>query len=148
MEKNVREKIDLINQKIKELNALYRLAAYKSNISDGEINIWSALLNGDEEYSQQDLAELLFLPKQTVNSLINRMIRKGFVSLEHAPGTRNRKVIHLTEEGRSFGEQQVKWIFQAEQKAMEDTDLVEIMAYISMLEKYIVRFRKEIQGKQ
>lgn len=148
MERNVREKIDLINQKIKELNALYRLAAYKSNISDGEINIWSALLNGDEEYSQQDLAELLFLPKQTVNSLINRMIRKGFVSLEHAPGTRNRKVIHLTEEGRSFGEQQVKWIFQAEQKAMEDTDLVEIMAYISMLEKYIVRFRKEIQGKQ
>ena len=147
MDKNTRDQIDLINQKTKELNALYRLAAYKSNISDGEVNIWSVLLNCDEEYSQQDLAELLSLPKQTVNSLITRMIQKEFVVLEHDPGTRNRKVIRLTEAGRHFGEQHVKWIFDAEQRAMEDTDPEEVMAYISMLEKYISRFRKEIDSK-
>lgn len=147
MDKNTRDQIDLINQKTKELNALYRLAAYKSNISDGEVNIWSVLLNCDEEYSQQDLAELLSLPKQTVNSLITRMIQKEFVVLEHDPGTRNRKVIRLTEAGRHFGEQHVKWIFDAEQRAMEDTDSEEVMAYISMLEKYISRFRKEIDSK-
>ena len=147
MDKKTRDQIDLINQKTKELNALYRLAAYKSNISDGEVNIWSVLLNCDEEYSQQDLAELLSLPKQTVNSLITRMIQKAFVVLEHDPGTRNRKVIRLTEAGRHFGEQHVKWIFDAEQKAMEDTDPEEVMAYVSMLEKYISRFRKEIESK-
>lgn len=147
MDKKTRDQIDLINQKTKELNALYRLAAYKSNISDGEVNIWSVLLNCDEEYSQQDLAELLSLPKQTVNSLITRMIQKEFVVLEHDPGTRNRKAIRLTEAGRHFGEQHVKWIFDAEQRAMEDTDPEEVMAYISMLEKYISRFRKEIESK-
>lgn len=147
MDKNTRDQIDLINQKTKELNALYRLAAYKSNISDGEVNIWSVLLNCDEEYSQQDLAELLSLPKQTVNSLVTRMIQKEFIVLEHDPGTRNRKVIRLTEAGRHFGEQHVKWIFDAEQRAMEDTDPQEVMAYISMLEKYISRFRKEIESK-
>ena len=147
MDKKTRDQIDLINQKTKELNALYRLAAYKSNISDGEVNIWSVLLNCDEEYSQQDLAELLSLPKQTVNSLVTRMIQKEFVVLEHDPGTRNRKVIRLTEAGRHFGEQHVKWIFDAEQRAMEDTDPEEVMAYISMLEKYISRFRKEIDSK-
>lgn len=147
MDKNTRDQIDLINQKTKELNALYRLAAYKSNISDGEVNIWSVLLNCDEEYSQQDLAELLSLPKQTVNSLVTRMIQKEFIVLEHDPGTRNRKVIRLTETGRHFGEQHVKWIFDAEQRAMEDTDPQEVMAYISMLEKYISRFRKEIESK-
>ncbi len=147
MDKNIREQIDLINQKTKELNALYRLAAYKSNIPDGEVAVWSVLLNCDREISQQDLAELLSLPKQTVNSLIARMIQKGFVVLEHDPGTRNRKVIRLTETGRHFGEQQVKWIFQAEQRAMEDTDPVELKAYISMLEKYIDRFREEIESR-
>lgn len=147
MDKKTRDQIDLINQKTKELNALYRLAAYKSNISDGEVNIWSVLLNCDEEYSQQDLAELLSLPKQTVNSLVTRMIQKEFVVLEHDPGTRNRKVIRLTDAGRHFGEQHVKWIFDAEQKAMEDTDPEEVMAYVSMLEKYISRFRKEIESK-
>lgn len=147
MDKRIREQVDLINQRTKELNALYRLAAYKSNISDGEVEIWSVLLNCPEEYSQQDLAEILSLPKQTVNSLITRMIRKEFVVLEHAPGTRNRKVIRLTEAGRYFGEQKVKWIFESEQKAMEDTDPAEVMAYVSMLEKYIARFRKEIEQK-
>lgn len=147
MDKKIREQIDLINQKTKELNALYRMAAYKSSISDGEVDIWSALLNSREEYSQQDLAEMLSLPKQTVNSLITRMIRKEFVVLDHAPGTRNRKVIRLTEAGREFGEQRVKWIFEAEQRAMEDTEPAEVMAYISMLEKYIIRFRKEIENK-
>lgn len=147
MDNKIREQIDLINQKTKELNSLYRLAAYKSSISDGEVDIWSALLNTNEEYSQQDLAKMLSLPKQTVNSLITRMIRKEFVVLYHAPGTRNRKVIRLTEAGRYFGEQRVKWIFEAEQRAMEDTEPTEVMAYVSMLEKYIVRFRKEIEDK-
>ena len=75
------------------------------------------------------------------------MIHKEFVVLDHAPGTRNRKVIRLTEAGRYFGEQRVKWIFEAEQRAMEDTEPAEVMAYVSMLEKYIVRFRKEIEDK-
>lgn len=147
MDKKVREQIDLINLKMKELNSLYRLAAHKSNISDGEVDIWSVLLNCTEEYSQQDLAEMLSLPKQTVNSLINRMIRKDFVVLEHDPGTRNRKVIRLTEAGKNFGEHQVRWIFDSENRAMEDTDPSEIMAYVSMLEKYIARFRNEIENK-
>ena len=147
MDKKIREQIDLINQKTPDLTALYRMAAYKSSISDGEVGIWSTLLNSREEYSQQDLAEMLSLPKQTVNSLITRMIRKEFVVLDHAPGTRNRKVIRLTEAGRYFGEQRVKWIFEAEQRAMEDTDPAEVMAYVSMLEKYITRFRKEIEDK-
>ncbi|HCX91259.1 MAG TPA: MarR family transcriptional regulator, partial [Lachnospiraceae bacterium] len=37
--------------------------------------------------------------------------------------------------------------FEAEQRAMEDTEPAEVMAYISMLEKYIIRFRKEIEDK-
>lgn len=147
MKKKVREQIDLINLKMKELNSLYKIAAYKSSISDGELGIWSALLNSNEEYSQQDIAEMLSLPKQTINSLVSRMIRKKYIVLEHIPGTRNRKVIRLTDEGRCFGEERVKWIFEAEQRVMEDTDPEEVMAYVSMLEKYIVRLRKEIENK-
>ncbi|MCC8151704.1 MAG: MarR family transcriptional regulator [Lachnospiraceae bacterium] len=147
MDNNTREQIDLIIQKTKELSALYREAAYKSGVSDGEVAIWSVLLNGNKAYSQQDIAEILFLPKQTVNSLISRMARKGYLTLEHAPGTRNRKIIQLTEIGRHFGEQQIQWIFKSEKKAMEDTNPTEVTACVSMLEKYIVQFRKEIEQK-
>lgn len=147
MNDSIREKVDVINLKIKELNALYHIAAGKAQIADGEICIWSTLLTTDEEYSQQDLCEMLSLPKQTVNSLISGLIKKGFVFLEHAPGTRNRKVIRLTEAGISYGKDRVKWIFDAEQRAMEETDPAEVQACISMLEKYISQLRKEIDRK-
>ena len=144
MNTEIKNRIDIINQKIKELNALYRAAAINSGISDGEISIWSLLLCSEKEYSQQDLADILYLPKQTVNSIILNLVKKRFVFLEHVPGTRNRKVVRLTKEGRAYGESRVMWIFQAEEKAIEETVPEEINACISMLENYIRRFKDEI----
>lgn len=147
MDRTIKDQIDTINQRIKELNSLYHIAAIKSDISDGEISIWSVLLESDGEYSQQDLSDLLFLPKQTVNSIISNLVKKGFVFLEHVPGTRNRKVIRLTEEGRDYGESKVRWIFQAEEKALEQTDPEQVQACIEMIEKYISHLKKEFDEK-
>ena len=76
MDDKVRAMIDVINHKIKELNSLYHMAANKSDISDGEVDIWSALLNTEEELSQQDLCDRLFLSKQTINSLVSGMVKR------------------------------------------------------------------------
>lgn len=143
MDGQVKRQIDVINQLIKELNSLYHIAAVKSGVSDGEICVWSMLLTTDKEYSQQDLCELLFLPKQTINSIISGLIKKGYVFLEHVPGTRNRKVIRLSDEGRNYGRKNIMWIFEAEQHAMEDADPREICTLISMLEKYINKLKRE-----
>lgn len=147
MDKTIKEQIDTINQRIKELNSLYHIAAGKSGISDGEVSIWSTLLCSEEEYSQQDFSDLLHLPKQTVNSIISNLVKKGFVSLEHDPGTRNRKVVRLTKEGRDYGEANVMWIFQAEEKALEQTDSEQVKVCIEMIEKYISNLKKEIDEK-
>lgn len=143
MDEQIKRQIDVINQHIKELNSLYHTAAVRSGVSDGELCVWSMLLTTDKEYSQQDLCELLFLPKQTINSIISGMIKKGYIFLEHVPGTRNRKVIRLSDEGRNYGEKNIMWIFESEQHAMEDTDPHEISSLISMLEKYIDKLKKE-----
>ena len=149
MNKDTKKQIDVINQRIKELNSIYRIVASKAGISDGEVCIWSTLLNSDdsEEYSQQDICDLLSLPKQTVNSIISNLAKKGFVYLEHVSGTRNRKIIRLSEEGVEYGKSKLMWIFLAEQKAMENTDPAKVMTCVSMLEKYIACFRKEIEQK-
>lgn len=53
----------------------------------------------------------------------------------------------MTEDGREYGQSRVMWIFQAEEKAMGETELQEVQAYISMLEKYICRLKEEIDKK-
>lgn len=147
MDKSIKDQIDAINQRLKELNSLYHIAAIKSDITDGEISIWSVLLESDRKYSQQDISDLLFLPKQTVNSIISNFVKKGFVYLEHVSGTRNRKVICLTEAGRDYGESKVRWIFQAEERALEQTDPEQVQACIEMIEKYISHLKKEFDEK-
>ena len=143
----MRKSIDDINLKMKELDSLYHIAAWRSGISDGEVSIWSVLYHNDTEYSQRDLCALLSLPRQTVNSLISGMRRKGFVYLEHVPGTRNCKVIRLTQSGRNYCEDEIKWVFEVEQAAMEEAVPKEIQVCIAMLEKYIARFKRELDQK-
>ena len=143
MDEPVKRQIDVINQHIKELNSLYHAAAVRSGSSDGEICVWSMLLTTEKEYSQQDLCELLFLPKQTINSIVSGLIKKGYIFLEHVPGTKNRKVIRLSDEGRNYGEKNIMWILEAEHHAMEEADPHEISTLISMLEKYIDKLKKE-----
>lgn len=147
MPDDVRKSIDNINMKIKKLDSLYRTAALRSGVADGEVCIWSALFHNDKEYSQHDLCMLLSLPRQTVNSLVSGMRRRGYVDLEHMPGTRNRKVIRLTPSGQAFCEDEIKWLFEAEQAAMESASPEEIQICISMLEKYIARFRAELDHR-
>lgn len=147
MDKTIKDQIDTINQRLKELNSLYHTAAIKSDITDGEISIWSVLLESDRKYSQQDISDLLFLPKQTVNSIISNLVKKGFVYLEHVSGTRNRKVICLTETGRDYGESKVRWIFQAEERALEQTDPEQVQVCIEMIEKYISHLKREFDEK-
>lgn len=137
-----------INQRLKELDALYHAAALRSGIRDGEINIWSMLLCSNKEYSQQELAEMFYLSKQTANSIVGNLVKKGYVVLEHVPGTRNRKVIRLTEAGRTFGEKHVLWIFEAEQRALEGSEIKEVQAYISMIERYTSRLREELEAQK
>jgi DNA-binding MarR family transcriptional regulator len=69
-----------------------------------------------EEYSQQDICNAWSLSKQTVNSIVSNMVKKGYVYLEMVPGSKNRKIICLTEEGRKFGEKVIYPLVFAEQK--------------------------------
>ncbi len=147
MDKSTQRKIDIINQRIKELNSVYHSAALRVGISDGEADILSTLLNAKEEYSQQDLCDTLSLSKQTVNSIVINLVKKGYVILEHVPGTRNRKVIRLTEEGVEYGKEKVMWIYKAEQKALEQTDSKQVEICIEMMEKYILHLKSALDIK-
>lgn len=143
MQKETKQQIETLMIKFKELDSVYHAAALKSGIPYGEFCVWSELIGTDQEYSQQELAERLSFPIQTINSIITNLKKRELVYLEHVPGTRNKKVIRLTQSGEKFGKSKVLWVIKAEQKAMEETDAEEVKACISMLKKYILSLRKE-----
>lgn len=148
MNKQTKEFLETLNQQLKELSGLYRNAVSSSGMSENEFWIWYTLIIMDGEYSQQDISGMWSLSKQTVNTIISNMARKGFVTLEVIPGTRNRKVIHLTEEGRKYGESIVLPISEAEEKAIERLPVKEQVACAAILNKYIRFFKEELQNHE
>lgn len=113
MSEHINKHIEILNQQLKELTAVYHHAANKFGISDSEFWVWYALLILGGEYFQQDICDMWSLPKQTVNSVVANLTKKGFIFLETVPGTRNRKIIRLTEAGRNYGENAVKYTYEA-----------------------------------
>lgn len=141
---NVTEHINSINRQFKEITGLYRSAISKTGIAENEFWIWYALIIMGGECSQQDICTTWSLSKQTVNTIITNLTKRGLLFLEVVPGTRNRKNICLTDEGRKYGESLVLPVFKAEQAAFEQLTETERNACTAALGKYIDFLKEKI----
>lgn len=141
----IKNQLKTINRQIKEMTSVYRGAASLYGISDNEFWVWYALLTYEGECSQQDICDMWFLPKQTVNSIISNLSKKGYLSLETTEGMKKRKVIRLSEAGKQYGERIVNHLYDAEQCALEQLSDKERETCIAILEKYI-KFLQETAG--
>lgn len=148
MDNNAREQLEVINQQIKEIIGIYRGIVSHSGISENEFWIWYALIIMDGEYSQQDICSSWSLSKQTVNTIVNHMVQKEQAFLEVVPGTRNRKIIRLTEEGKKYGESIVKPISEAENRAFDRLPNEDRIACTVAFGKYINILKEEIHGTE
>lgn len=144
MNEHIKEQLEKMNQQVKELAAIYHGIASKAKIADNEFWVWYTLVILEGEYSQQDICDMWSLPKQTVNTIVTNLSKKGFLVLEAIPGTRNRKVIRLTEEGKEYGKSIVEKIYRAEQNSFERMSEEEREMCIALTEKYITFLKDEV----
>lgn len=144
MKKKLGEPKGQVNQRLKGLVGLYHGVVSRSAISDNEFWVWYTLVAMEGEYSQLDICSFWSLPKQTVNAIIRRMVRRGLAVLEVVPGTRNRKIIRLTEEGRKYGEKVVMPVSEAEQRAFQKMTPEDQVSFMDVVGKYIESLKEEL----
>lgn len=137
MNQNYKVQSELINRQIKELVGIYRDAVKHLNISDSEFWIWYTLVATEGEYTQHDIGSMWSLPKQTVNTIISHLRMKKYAYLEAIPGTRNHKIIRLTDAGRAYGENLILPITQAEERTFSQISPEELALVTSIFGKYI-----------
>ena len=141
MNQKYKEHIGLVNRQIKELAGIYRGAVKHLDISDSEFWVWYTLVSTDEAYTQQDICSMWSLPKQTVNSIVTHLRLNKFAYLEAVPGTRNHKIIRLTDLGKSFGEKLIAPILQAEEYAFSGLSAQELRIATEIFGKYMNALR-------
>lgn len=142
MEHNKKKCVELVNKAIREFMLIYRAAIKRSGIAENEFRIWYTLIVMGEDYSQQDICNMWSMPKQTVNSIISRMVQMNYVDLECV--SKNRKAIRLTQSGKKYGELVALPISNAEQRAFVTLPIKDQEFFIGSLSKYVAVMRREI----
>ena len=113
-------------------------------ISDSSLGVLYTLLDAEAPCSQYDLCSEWSIPKQTINTAVAALQKKGVAFLSPIPGTRNKKNIAFTEFGRDFAEKTVGILRMAELDALAELSPEERELYIRLNEKYNCRLIEKL----
>ena len=144
MDNNRKEQLEVVAQQLTELSSTYREAVGHFGVSVNEYWIWYTLVYTDREFSQRDICDAWSLSKQTVNTIVSHMVQKGYAVLEVVPGTRNRKIIRLTEAGKEYGLRLVMPAHSAGLRAIDRLNPEEFIAGSAALRKFITILKEEM----
>ena len=144
MNNDYQEQYATLSRLEKKNDELYHRIAVQLGLSDSAFWALFCLFDDEEVYTQNSLAEVMCLPKQTVNSTINKLAMDGYVRLEQMAVARNSKSIHLTAKGRDFCDKFIAPVSEAEEKALMRMPKDEIKAYLALSEKQSQFLQEEL----
>lgn len=135
--------LDKTNRQFNESNALYHTVAQRCGLSDTAFWVLYALYTDAEPLTQNRLAAEWALPKQTLNSAVAAMVKKGMVTLSPGQGAHSGKIIALTEKGRAVANRTVAPVIYAEQEALTAVGLDEMETSWRICQEHLKRLRSQ-----
>lgn len=144
-ESQARALLDKTNRQFNECNALYHAAAQRCGLSDAAFWTLYALVTSCEPLTQNRIAADWGIPKQTLNSAVAAMVKKGLLALCPGKGAHSGKIVTLTAEGRALAERTVGPVIAAEQQAMTRQGLAEVEQNCRLTQRYLECLRQEFE---
>ena len=135
MSKHLSKKMLELNEIMKENDDLYRNLAKKFKMSDCMIWILYILREDDRSVTQSDICNMMYMPKQTVNSSLKKMEAEGYIELLNINDKRSKQVC-LTEKGVDLANNTVDIIISKENNALSKMDKEEQALFINLFKKY------------
>ena len=140
---DLEKRFDLVNQSYKEIDSIYHSVAVRFGISDSVMWVLYTICDIDGPCTQHDICSHVFLPKQTVNSAISALIKSGDIYLEPVPDMGKKKIIKLTEKGKTLADSTVRLLWEAEVRAFGRFSKDEQDIYLKQTRQHISYMREE-----
>ena len=132
------------NQLLKECDAVYHAAAMRAGLSDCAFWILYTLQNATHSYTQSEICDDGFMPRQTVNSALKKLEKDGYLTLHPRDG-RMGKDIRLTAKGASFVQKHIAPVVAAEDAACGQFSDVEKNQFLTTFRTLVDHLKKEIE---
>lgn len=133
---NIQEQYAEFNATQKKVDELYHRVAVQLGIPDSTLWVLYCLTEHDMIHTQNSIAEIMGVPKQTINSAINNLVKNGYIYLEQMAVARNSKSIHLTETGKAYCRKIIQPIKDTEMKAVNRLTEKEQETYLALSIKH------------
>ena len=144
-QRQVYDLLEITNRQFNECNALYHAVAQRYGLSDAAFWVLYALCTTHEPQTQNRMAAEWGQPKQTLNSAVAAMVKKGLVELCPGNGAHSGKIVTLTDEGRALAARTVEPVIAAEQQAMTHQGLAEVEQNCRLTQRYLECLRQEFE---
>ena len=135
MKNNPSNRMLELNEIMKETDDLYRNLARKFKISDCMMWILYILREDDRVVTQSDICNMMYMPKQTVNSSLKKMEAEGYIELLNVNDKRSKQVC-LTEKGINLANNTVDIVISKENNALSKMDGKEQELLINLFRKF------------
>lgn len=129
------------NRMYKELDDLYHEVALGIGMSDGELSALYAMSFLGDSCLQRDICREVYVSKQTINSAVRKLERKGILYLEEKKG-RDKKIF-LTEKGKDFVAEKIIPVVEMENAVFVEMEPDERTELLRLSQKYIEYFREK-----
>ena len=136
---------DKTNRQFNECNALYHAAAQRCGLSDAAFWTLYALVTSCEPLTQNRIAADWGIPKQTLNSAVAAMVKKGLLALCPGKGAHSGKIVTLTAEGRALAERTVVPVIAAEEKAIRAFGLASAEEMHRLAQRHLECLQREFE---
>ncbi|NBH82284.1 MarR family transcriptional regulator [bacterium C-53] len=135
MNKEISRGLLEFNGIMKESDDIYRSTAKKCGLSDCAFWIFYFLRTEQEVFTQSDICNALYQPKQTVNSALKKMEQDGMIELSEMEDRRS-KQIHLTEKGSVLVRRTIDRVIDIEMESLSGMTSEEQKIFIELFHKY------------
>ncbi len=135
--------LNMINKMIEDL---YHNFSVKKNISDSASWILYCLRLVNHHLTQSELASMMYLAKQTINSSLQNLISQGYIELKSSDSKKN-KLIYLTPSGIELANEVADSMIEAEVDALLSFNDEKRDEFIRLYQDYGNQLKKQFEKR-
>lgn len=133
------------NKIIKENDNIYRNAAKAMGIAECVLWILYTIQIESQPLTQSEICNIMYQPKQTVNSALKNLKEDGYIELFYA-GDHRKKQIRLTGKGIELAQKTSDKVIKAELSAFSSLSDGEQETFIKLFKKYTKILNENMQN--
>lgn len=131
-----------------ELNQVYADWCRAHGVSIHRLTVLEALwFQQKTGCTLRSLQDRLYLPKQTIHTIVDGLVKEGYLERHPSPEDKRTKVLRLTESGLEYAKTQVVPMYEWEGKAMRqiapDDRAVMLRTYKQLIDALRTGFEEE-----